>query len=491
MSMSFGKRLKPAPSIRPLLNIGCLMDIPTGTYHTGRHGESILNGGHAVLTGIGGRGNTYKSTVAHHIHLTILNRYVNSVWNMYDTEMSFGEKRASGLSKFKENIRGLDLVEIGRLLITDSTMYSGNKWFDEIKEYVDEKLKDKTSYGTLPFVDKKGELIHYPLPSLALVDSFSRMTVDAVDVILGKNSAGESGNNMSAVKDSGSKHQMLIQMPSLTARGSLYTTLTAHVDDDLALDPYAPNTKKLSFLKNKLKFKYVSNQYHFLMNNLWYCFDAAAKKNATTKASEYPRNKFDKDPANNDLMAVTIQNLRGKYGASGNPLELMVSQSEGVLAGLSEFHYIKSYDRYGLGGNLQNFYLEFCPDIPLSRTTVRTKINENANLRRALELASEMCQIRNLWLDLDIKYSMEPQELMDNLIARGYDWDTLMTKTRGYWIYEEEAKLNPLQFLSTMDFLKMAMGEYHPYWYDAYAKKHNLPAVKMQPGALTPTSNAV
>lgn len=483
--MSFGKKLKPAPSIRPLLNIGCLMDITTGTYHTGKHGESILNGGHAALTGIGGRGNTYKSTIAHHIHLTVLDRYVQSVWNMYDTEMSFGEKRAAGLSKFKERIKGMDLVEVGRLLITDSTMYTGNKWFDQIKEYVEDKLKDKDSYGTLPFLDKKGEPIRHPLPSLTLVDSFSRMTIDAVDTILGKHSAGESGNNMSAAKDAGSKHQMLIQMPALTARGSLYTTLSAHVDDELKLDPYAPNTKKLSFLKNQLKFKYVSNQFHFLMNNLWYCFDASAKKNATTKASEYPRNPKDKDPANNDLMAVTVQNLRGKFGASGNPLELMVSQQDGVLVGLSEFHYIKSYDRYGLGGNMQNYYLELCPNIALSRTTVRTKINENVDLRRALEIVSEMCQISNLWLDLDAKYALEPKELYENIKARGYDWDTILTQTRGYWIYEEDVKYEPLMFLSTMDLLKMSQGEYHPYWYDAYAKKNNLPAVKPVPGPLS------
>lgn len=482
--MSFGKRLKPAPTLRPLLNVGCLMDIPTGTYHTGKHGESILNGGHAVLTGIGGRGNTYKSTVAHHIQLTILDRYIRSVWNMYDTEMSFGEKRAKSLSRYKQRIKNVDLVEQGRLLITDSTMYSGNEWFDEIKEYVEEKIKDKNSFGLLPFLDKNGEYIKAPLPSLALVDSFSRMTIDAVDAILDKNSVGESGNNMSAAKDAGSKHQMLIQMPALTARGALYTTLTAHVDDELQLDPYAPNQKKLSFLKNKLKFKYVSNQYHFLMNNLWYCFDAAAKKNATTKASEYPRNTNDKDPANNDLMAVTIQNLRGKYGASGNPLELMVSQSEGVLVGLSEFHYIKTYGRFGLGGNDRNYYLELCPDIALSRTTVRAKIQDHPMLQRGLEIVSEMCQIRNLWLDLEDKYHMDPKDLYDNLAARGYDWPTLLSVTRGYWIFEEDAKNEPLQFLSTMDLLHMAHGEYHPYWYDAHAKKHGLPAVKPVAGPI-------
>ncbi len=34
-----------APRLRPFLNIGCLMDIPTGRYYEGNNGEMILNGG--------------------------------------------------------------------------------------------------------------------------------------------------------------------------------------------------------------------------------------------------------------------------------------------------------------------------------------------------------------------------------------------------------------------------------------------------------------
>ena len=45
----------------------------------------------------------------------------------------------------------------------------------------------------------------------------------------------------------------------------------------------------------------------------------------------------------------------------------------------------------------------------------------------------------------------------------------LLEKTRGWWTLEdlpEEAKTEEhhLHFLSTMDLLKMRVGEYHPYW---------------------------
>lgn len=474
---SFSRKLKPSPKVRPLLNIGCLLDISTGKYYFGKHGESILNGGLAPLTGIGGRGNTYKSTIAHHMSLTVLNRYPSASWNMYDTEMSFTSNRAHDLARHKQNIVGVDLEEEDRMLITDSTIYSGNKWFDEIKDFCDEKVDCKDATRTLPIVNKEGTHYHTLEPSIASADSFSRMNVDAVDAILEKNSAGDSGNNMSATKDAGSKHQMLIQMPALTSRSALYMILTAHVDDDLQLDPYAPNQKKLSFLKNKLKFKYVSNQYHFLMNNLWYCFDAAPLKNQTTKAAEYPRDKEDnKNVHSKDLMVVTMQNLRGKYGASGAPLEFVVSQTEGVLVGLTEFHHLKNRGRFGLGGSVQNYYVELCPDISLQRTTVRSKINEHPELERALEICSEMEQLFSLQgHDMNQNLIMEPKALYENLKERGYCWDTLLTKTRGYYAFEEDLPLIDKYFLSTMDLLRMAAGFYHPYWYDEYAKANNLP----------------
>lgn len=474
---SFGGHVKAAPQIRPLLNIGCLMDIPTGQYVKGAHGESILNGGQALITGLGGRGNTYKSTVAHHIQLVILARYASSVENIYDTEMSLGEARIKALSKELPTLQEQDLIGSGRLVISDSTVMSGNVWFDSIKAYCTAKVAaSKDTLFTTPFIDREGKNIKAFVPSLAMADSMSRMNIDSVDAILDKNSVGDSGNNIEALKASSAKNQMLIQLPVLTAESGLYATFTAHVDDDIKIDPYAPATKKLSFLKGGLKFKYVSNQFSFLMNNLWYCFDAAPLKNQTTKATEYPRNSTDTDKANNDLMAVTIQNLRGKYGPSGMPFELLVSQSEGVLVGLSEFHYLKQYDRFGLGGSLQNYYLDLLPDVGLTRTTIRTKISSQPKLKRALEITSELCQMYNLWHNLPEKLLKLPKDIYSILKERGYDWDILLGKTRGYWIFIEDETEEPLYFLSSMDILNMCLEKddpkyYHPWWYDEVAKK--------------------
>jgi hypothetical protein len=142
-------------------------------------------------------------------------------------------------------------------------------------------------------------------------------------------------------------------------------------------------------------------------------------------------------------------------------IQLLVSQQDGILPALSEFHYIKVNDRYGLEGNVQNYTLALRPDIALSRTKVRSKINGDPLLRRALNITSEMCQINQLYDYLDDDIYCTPKQLYDDLKAKGYDWEMLL-KTRGRWTYDNDQ--HPVPFLSTMDLMRMRAGKYHPYW---------------------------
>lgn len=460
----FKQFFQEAPEIRPSLNIGFPFDISTGTYFVGKHGESILNGGLMYVTGIGGRGNTFKSTVAHHMVLTALNRYKCSKALFYDAEPpSISRRRLRGLSKKMDYISENDLFDNERVTITDSSQMSGNKLFDAMKKYSKEKIDKarlKENTFTTPFIDDKGNVIKTFFPTFFEKDSLSMMPFDSVDAIYEKNEVGDSGMNVEAMKSSAAKSQMLLQYPSITANYNNFIIATAHMGDDIVMDPYAPPQKKLTFLKNKLKFKNVPEKFTFLTNNLWITISASVLAQDGTKTPLYPKDKDDDVKGDTDLQCVIMQNLRAKNGPTGMPVEIIISQNEGVLVGLTEFNYIKAFDRFGLGGNLQNYYLELVPDVNLSRTTIRGKIDSNDKIRRALEITAEMLQIFNLH-DIDAKYKCTPKELYEQLKEKGYDWDVLLN-TRGYWVYEETPE--PLNFLSTMDLLKMRVDEYKPYW---------------------------
>lgn len=477
--LSFGTAVQTAPEIRPLFNVGCLMDIQCGRYILGAHGESIMNGGLARITGIGGRPNTYKSTLAHFFLLRIVQRYFSSAGIVYDAELSMTRQRLIDLFislSPEEAEAALELFKCGRLALTDANVMSGDKFFEQIKAYAKEKCeapKSKT-WGTTPFVDSTGAVFKAMYPTPVEIDSMSRFPITSVDNILDANAVGESGNNIEALRSSHAKNQLLIQLPVLTEEACMPFIMTAHVDDALSLDPYAPPQAKLAFLNSKLKFKYVPNQFLFLPNNLWYCFSASPLNNKTTKLAEYPYTP-ENAGSPSDLMQVTVQNLRGKYGASGVPYRLLMSQTEGLLVGLSEFDYCKDNGRFGIEGNDRNYYMALAPEIKLQRTTVRQKIRESAKLQRVMEITSELAQIQSLIINMPKAAVCTPQELYDDLIAMGYDWEVLLN-TRGYWIFKEDETKETKPFLSTMDLIRMRLGLYVPYWLSKEDKAKIKPA---------------
>ena len=65
------------------------MDIPVGSYVRGQKGENLMNGGFSNLVAIAGKGNTFKSTIAHYMFLSAASKMAASglmpYLNTYDT----------------------------------------------------------------------------------------------------------------------------------------------------------------------------------------------------------------------------------------------------------------------------------------------------------------------------------------------------------------------------------------------------------------------
>lgn len=465
--------------IKPMINIGCLFDIPTGTYIKGKHGENILNGGMSYITGMAGRGNTYKSTIAHYMVLAALNRLKSSGGMIYDTENSLSKQRIEHLSSGLEYLQEKNVFEERRLVLTDKDTISGSKWFDQWKMNIKKRKDPKTPEDkknakklSTPFIDSAGKPIQIMAPFITELDSLSAMNIDVVEDVYDKSSIGDSKLNTEALKTASAKSQMMVQLPDVAgARSSAFLIMTAHVGDQHQLDPYAPPAKKLSFLKGKVSLKRVPENFTFYTNNLWYSASSTVLVNQGTKAPEFPRNKEDDLKGDTDLMMIGLVNLRAKSGPTGLPIDIVVSQRDGVHVGLSQFAYLKQYGRYGLGGHDRSYYLELVPDINMQRTTVRNVIDTNEKIRRALEITSEMAQMLNMWHHLESGYIPTPDKLFTGLLDKGYDWDVILTQTRGYWVFKEEEALNPKHFLSTMDLIEMYHGTYHPYWWDKVVGK--------------------
>ena len=460
--MSFLSTIRPSPLLRPMFNLGFPFDIPTGGYELGKYGESLLNAGLTYITGIGGRGNVFKSTIADNMLITVLDRYESDEIK-YDTEISASVRRQRMLSAGCENLlKDVDIDTCGRFVLTDKAEYNGTEFYDLIRKGTEDRLKPtKAMLGTTPFLDRDGSFVKTLHPRAIFVDSFSMFSSANVLKIQDENGIGASDRNTEALRDAGSKTQMMLEMPTLAARQGLYFMLTAHMGDEHALDPRSPPQKKLAFLKSKIKFKNVPEKFTLLTNNCWVAHAATVLKNDKTGKPKYPKGPDMDVEGLTDLMTIMFQCVRGKYGLTGMTHEIVLSQTHGVHRPLSCFVYLDEHERFGIVGTDRNYTLALCPDTSLQRTTIRGKFDSDYRLRRAAEIQAEILQMSHYWTHIDRSMLCDPAELYSDLKQKGYNWDQLLD-TRGWWTFDNDK--HPIAFLSTWDLLMMRKGLYKPYW---------------------------
>lgn len=464
----FGLDNRVLPKI--YLNIGALLDIPTGMIAVGFKGESIINGGLGPITGVAGPGNNFKSTIMHYMMLSAADRMKESGLETemitYDTEGNVQLDRfdylASKFTHLPDDITSNDETTWG---VYDKGSISSNEWFTKIVKYVNDKADDKKDdvtfecfknpYDNKPLVIKR--------PTFCEIDSLTEFSPESVEEQLEGDLDG-SDTNTFAMKQGLFKTKVLTKLTTMSTRSSTYFLMSAQIGSkiDMATGPakYNQPTKSLQFLKSSDSLKGVTGKFTFLTHNAWFVHSASLLNNQSTKLAEYPRNKDDNMPT--DLNLVKLTQLRGKNGGSGFTIELVVSQKDGVLPSLTEFHYIKENGRFGLEGSNISYHLDLLPDVSLSRTTIREKLDTNPKLRRAVNITAELLQCKNFypWVHTE-GLVCTPKELYDDIKKLGYDWDILLN-TRGYYTANQYSNKTP--FLSVIDLLKMRKGLYHPYF---------------------------
>ena len=459
--------------IKPMWNVGALMDIPTGHYENGQYGDSILNGGLPLVSAIAGPPNIGKTILAEYMAHVATNNFLEVLDDAYLTEY---DSEANKVLRGNERLiaRHAKLVErdamnTGIIEFTDITKHYGNEWWAKVKEQMDEKVANKKSLTyQLPIVDKDGKPISVIQPSGIVLDSLSEFTTEANALLQDSNELGEGGGNMVHAKSGGDKTRFLMELPRMTGRSNTFIIMTAHIGEVMNFNssPYAPQpVKMLKGLPSNIKIKGIPRKADYLLQSLWYLKNLSYMVNQTTKAEEYPLEKeefqvIDK-PEFCDLREMLAMQLRGKSGVSDYSLPIVYSQKQGVLPSLTEFNYLKNYcNRFGLSEGKNNYSMLLYPSVNLSRTTVRTKIDNDYKLRRAINFTSELAQaIEHRKIEHDLLCT--PADLFNDIKTAGYDWDELL-ETRGYYLPNDH--LHKRKRLSLKDLLKMRKGLYKPYW---------------------------
>jgi len=460
---------KPIDQHKTLINIGATLDIPTGYWVRGIYGEWVLMGGLGPLTAIVGPGKMYKSTILHYQLLSAMAK----IWTATETSCSTYDSETNihtqWLKKFMcqfPQFSNIDLIDEGSWVISDSSAYLADEWYSKLREFMHDKRKNAKQFQVnLPFNNKEGKRATELVPTFSELDSISAMHINAAADIMDKNNIGDSSGSHLFMREGLGKAQMLHELPSLGAASKHYILATAHIgaNNTMSSGPgQAPPKKQLQFLNTDTKIKGVTGQFLYQQHNLWLVTNCGLLWNKDDKTPKFPKLQGQAVVGDTDLNLVSLQHIRGNAGPNGFKLDIVVSQSEGVLPSLTEFNLLKDYESFGFDGNDRTYRLFLFPEETLQRTTVRQKIDESRKLRRALNITSELAQMYQFQKPYIGEKLMTADALYTGLKAQGYDVDFILENTRGWWTYSNESVGD--YYLSSLDLLEMSAGNYCPYW---------------------------
>lgn len=470
---SFGE----SPANKICYNVGCLLDIFTGVEVMGARGESIWNGGVGLLTGVVGRANRFKSALIDYFMMSMLDQVMESMIrldrvkptaNYYDTEINMSENRKGHLASFFPTLKEQDLFAEKLITVSDKSTTPGEKWYEYYRAFVAMKINNRKHLMVeTPFLerDRKTQM-QTMIPTVSCIDSLTAFDVTATQELSNDNEIGSSGGRTLFMQQGLVKKRLMTEMPTNAGSAQQYTMFTAHVTDKLTLasGPMTPPpAKQLESMKTTDQIKGVTNDFLFLVTNVFICLSVKPLLNKGDECSEYPRNELDRERFEKDLMLIQVGHLRGKNGPSSWVMPIIVSQRDGVQRELSELNWLRTEREYANmhpSGNKSSWTMAVYPEVSMTRKNVRAKIAEDSKLRRAIGICADLEQLRCRFPDR-INYYPTAQELYEKLKEQGYDWDMLL-QTRSNWMLDQY--INPVMYLSTHCMVRMYHGLYHPYW---------------------------
>lgn len=454
------------------------IDIYTGRLVTGARGETIINGGLNIFTGMVGYSNNYKTTIMHFLLLSASNKMASTLTDirlsLYDTENNVIIERLQALAMRFNYLYSDDMFdgEEPTWFVTDKANVMADEWINGTVEYLKEKASQKNDLVEFTcFINKStGKPIKVPRPSFFLIDSLSEMETAAKYQVLDKENLDDAKTIF--MMDGLAKTKLLARIPTLAKKYGAYFGMTAHLGEkiDMGGKYDAKPSRKLQHLPAKDKIKGGTDKLIYLSSISYHTGNTKLLQHKESKQPLYPINK--EATVEKDLNIVPMTVLRNKTGTSGQLMDIVVSQMHGVDPELTNFVNVKEANK-GISGNNINYHLDIYPESNLSRTTIRGKIKEDNRLARAIEITADIINAERYMPVLKADGLIcDFKTLYEDIKKMGYCWEDILD-SRGWFAPDNYAEHLP-PFLSFVDLLRMRKGLYHPYWLaDDYSKYKN------------------
>jgi len=484
---TFLDTVESSDPIIPSLNVNPVSDILNGEFVVGKDGVTYLNGG-AVRNNVNtGGSNTQKTGKTLEDVATVLWRIPTSVAFVKDIEATMSVKRIANMydrlcgipGEFMANVynkrffyfnkNDFNANPFNNPALKDNLSGVDGTWVHHFFKDLNTKVKEdirakKDVWIETPYVGVDGEVIKIINPILTFVDSISELHFHKVSAHFQEGDVDEGGEKRTRDMQIGNMRRIVYEdADNLGGEIGVYQWWTAQVVDVMNISG-RPQEKESVFIRPGKKLKGPKSLLRLPQTGYEIIKGSAMKQGQEWM---YP-NPFGKDiiidanaKENPDLLFYPFTIYRNKSGGSGGDFFFIGSQSLGVQIGLTMYHALKTGGMFGLEGSIISHWCVLYPELKVGRTTIWEKTLTDKKLYRALTICFQMAHMQNAWLDLDPKYRITPQELYAKIKEQGYDWNDILENTVDYW------HTNPLigkHSVSTMELLKIALGERKPYW---------------------------
>ena len=447
------------------INISAPIDVLTMVNALrGPKGELILNGGYNRSWLVVGPGDNFKTTFSREINAIAVSRFKDFegvMFHEYDDEGSYSFERTKTIGSkypgFEEIINGEAKAQYGA---DDLGSMSPDEYFQTFKELCDKKAADKKNYLTYEAYVIKGKPIKLPAPNFYLLDSLSKFDSDSTKEYFKKNAGSGKDKNMIFMESGKYKKMFLMFLNASLMKSNSFMVMTGHLgkEYDLGGNMYGKKPSKiLQMMADGETFKGIPKEATEMTYTIWYA--NAATKLATDGVQEY-QSKYVADDKS-ELVRVRYTIYRNKFGKKDVSCELLFSQFQGYLRGLTDFHFLRTR-KAGVEKDGHRFYNILMPDLKMFRIEVRDTIWENKLLEKACEFLATLQHLKDHRPDL-INLYCTPQELYEDIKKLGYDWNVLLD-TRSY-VMPDQYNKSYKPYLSILDLLEVRQGLKDIWWY--------------------------
>lgn len=428
------------------LNTGTLLDLACGAIEQTEHNLAI-NGGISNILGIGGKSQTYKSSLMDGLVARAMSIYPDMQAIIFDSENN--KTSTERYNDFAIN----GVKPSSRIALFDTTTDDLNSIHDKIKTIVEHKKKyAKDIMVPTPFLDNQGKPISIMQPTLCMIDSFTIAGVNSESDSIEKSDLDASDLNTIWMKSGKHKTLFMRQIVQYARSANIYFILTAHIGEtkDIGGNPYMQPKKQLQFMAQKDRLKNVGSQFEFLTNTFLQTSGVNVLKD-NNNLCMYPSEIS--NPS--ELNRVNVVVVRNKINASGTIVPFVISQYEGLMNTLTHLQYLKDQKEDKLliqkVGNMQS---ALYPDVIFTRNNIRKKTEEDYRLERALELSAQLIFVKNCWSSykLPVDTSISVERFISKLLEHKTELTDDILNSRSYWTYNKNDK-RPM--LTIFDVLEM------------------------------------